>query len=290
MYNVKGSVKALEAMVKGHKKTHRHIRCVVYSSSLLSHNRDNTYSNKNRLRESGAIASFSKALTWNISHGADPVMLGSLILSLALVAEDDVPTFTRLRNEGIFQLVVDLTRQYPDHDTVWMATTGLVATCSVVFNDDWTDWSRFETPVKENQDLFIAGGAIPYILDAMRSTPLVKSTIVMSFISLGALIWQNAQGIELLVDAVEFIDEVLASAACKGPDSLFYGLLVLGSMVSFPDPDVKVLARCCPVIYRWEKVAREAYPENTCLVRLRVILISHIHKAAAAHPFGLDAA
>lgn len=250
-------------------------------------NRDNTYSNKNRLRESGAIASFCKALTANISSDADPDMLGSLILSLALIAEDDVPTFTHLRDEGIFQLVVDLTSQYPNHDTVLMATNGLVATCSVVFNDDWTGWPKFETPIKKNQDIFIAGGVVPYILTAMRSTPLVKSTIVMSLISLSALAWQNAEGIHLLVEAVEFIDEVLASAACKGPDSLFYGLLMLGSMVSFPNPDVKVLARCCPVIYRWEKVARDSYPDNTCLVRLRGILMAHIQRVAAA--FGLDA-
>lgn len=258
--------------------------------SAFAHNRDNTYSNKNRLRESGAIASFCKALTSNISQGADPVMLGSLILSLALMAEDDVPTFTQLRNEGTFQLVMDLISQYPHEDTVLMAASGVFATCSVVFNDDWNDWTLFETPIKENQDIFIAGGAIRYILKAMRTTPPVKNTIVMSFISLSALAWQNATGMQLLLDAVESIDEVLASAACKGPDSLFYGLLVLGSILSFPEPDVKVLARCCPVIYRWEKVARETYPDNTCLVRLRDILMAHIQKAATTHPFGLDAA
>lgn len=199
-------------------------------------------------------------------------------------------TFAQLRSEGIFQLVVDLTRQYPNQDTVLMASSGLFATCSVVFNDDWTDWSRFETPVEENQDIFIAGGAILYILNAMKGAQLVKSTMVMSFISLSALTWQNAKGIQLLVDEVDFIDEVLGNASCKGSDSLFYGLLLLGSMISFADPDVKVLARCCPVIYRWEKIARDAYPDNTSLIRLRGVLMAHIQKAAAAHPFGFDAA
>ena len=107
---------------------------------------------------------------------------------------------------------------------------------------------------------------------------------------MSAWTWQNAKGIQLLVDEVDFIDEVLGNTTCEGCDSLFYGLLLLGSMISFADPDVKVLARCCPVIYRWERVARDAYPDNTCLVRLRGVLMAHIQKAAAVHPFGFDAA
>lgn len=224
------------------------------------------------------------------SQGADPMMLGSLILSLALIAEDDVATFTRLRNDGILHLVLDLTRQHPHHDTLMMATGGLVATCSVVFNDDWTEWSRFETSVKENQDLFIDGGAMLYILNAMRRIPRVKSTIVMGFISLGALAWQNPKGIQSLVAAVDLLDEVLASPASKGPDCLFYGLLVLGSLVSCPTPDPKVLARCCPVIYRWEEVARTTFPDNNCLLRLCGIIMAHIRKSAGTRPSGLDAA
>lgn len=66
----------------------------------------------------------------------------------------------------------------------------------------------------------------------------------------------------------------------KGPDGMFYGLLALGALVSFPENDPKVVATCRPVIERWEKRAWEMYPENNCLRKMRGLLLAHVAGAA----------
>ena len=52
---------------------------------MLSLYRDTSYSNKNRLRECGAAAAFSKAIhRCAQGPGADPLVIGGLILSLGV--------------------------------------------------------------------------------------------------------------------------------------------------------------------------------------------------------------
>lgn len=171
--------------------------------------KDTTYSNKNGLRENGAVMVLSKAIHANVAQQADPLILGGLILSLALIVEDDLPTNTLLRQDGTFHLVTGLMDKHPDNDTLLMAAGGFIATCSVVFNDDWTVWNQFETPIQANQAIFIQGGVIPHILTAMTRLPQDKGTAIMSFISLAALAWQNTDGIRLLLESLDAIDRVL---------------------------------------------------------------------------------
>lgn len=57
---------------------------------------------------------------------------------------------------------------------------------------------------------------------------------------------------------------------------LFYGLMTLGAIVSFPVNDAAVVARCRPVIARWASRAEELYPSNQCLTRLRCLILAHL--------------
>jgi hypothetical protein len=109
---------------------------------------------------------------------------------------------------------MQLIQKHPDHDTLLTAAGGFIATCSVVFNDDWSEWSKFESPVAETQEIFIRGGAVPYILKAMTRFPDDKGTIIMGFISLAALAWQNKEGIALVVESIEMIDKALVRKFC----------------------------------------------------------------------------
>lgn len=109
---------------------------------------------------------------------------------------------------------MQLIQKHPDHDTLLTAAGGFIATCSVVFNDDWSEWSKFESPVAETQEIFIRGGAVPYIIKAMARFPDDKGTIIMGFISLAALAWQNKEGIALVVESIEMIDKALVRILC----------------------------------------------------------------------------
>lgn len=45
--------------------------------------KDTSYNNKNRLRDSGAVAAFVRAIhRWTVASDADPLIIGGLILSL----------------------------------------------------------------------------------------------------------------------------------------------------------------------------------------------------------------
>lgn len=129
----------------------------------------------------------------------------------ALVAEDDAATNTALVDQGIHALLVHLLQQHPQHDALLTAGGGFVATVCVTFNDDWERWPAFQTPVPEAQRVFVAGGAMAYVLDAMKRRPSDKGTLVMGFIALSALAWQNSEGTAVLLRSVAVLDRMLVS-------------------------------------------------------------------------------
>ena len=81
-----------------------------------------------------------------------------------MIAEDDTPTTSFLRENGTFALIIDLMKEYLSHDTLMTAAGGFIATSSVIFNDDWTDFNKFQTPVTDNQIVFLRGGAVPILI------------------------------------------------------------------------------------------------------------------------------
>ncbi len=87
-------------------------------------------------------------------------------------------------------------------------------------------------------------------------------------------------GIHFVTDRTPTPHNTQGTDVARSPDGLFYGLLVLGSLVSFPanENDPKTLARCRPVIERWDQKAAETFPDNKCLGRLRGLLMAHVQR------------
>jgi hypothetical protein len=104
---------------------------------------------------------------------------------------------------------VRLVQQFPQHDALLTAAGGLVATVCVTFNDNWESWPAFETPVPETQRVFVAGGTVEYVLAAMQRRPEDKGSLVMGFIALSALAWQNEEGGATLLRSLEILDHLL---------------------------------------------------------------------------------
>lgn len=96
-----------------------------------------------------------------------------------------------------------------DNDALLTAAGGFVATVCVVFNDDWSNLPAFETPVAETQRAFLEGGTVDFVLCAMQRRPEDKGTLIMGFIALAALAWQNREGGARLLAALEGLDRLL---------------------------------------------------------------------------------
>lgn len=61
----------------------------------------------------------------------------------------------------------------------------------------------------ETQRVFLEGGTVDYVLRAMQRRPGDKGTMVMGFIALSALAWQNQEGGALLLAALPMLDRLL---------------------------------------------------------------------------------
>ncbi len=180
----------------------------------------------------------------------------------------------------MYALLVRLLQQHPQHDALLTAAGGFVATVCVTFSNDWeSSWPSFQTPIPETQRVFLAGGTVEYVLAAMRRRPEEKGTLIMGFIALSALAWQNEEGAAKLLASLELLDRLLvrerkereraeatgvgsrfsvhhafkftpptlqAGVASQRPDACFFGLMALGAIVSFPRIDLHpdALQRC----------------------------------------------
>lgn len=61
----------------------------------------------------------------------------------------------------------------------------------------------------ETQSVFLDGGTVDFVLRAMQRRPEDKGTLIMGFIALSALAWQNRAGGARLLAALEALDRLL---------------------------------------------------------------------------------
>lgn len=122
--------------------------------------------------------------------------------------EDDAAANAMLREQGVHALLLRLLLQHPAHESLLTAACGFVSTVCISFND-WECWGGFQTPFPETQRAFLDGGAVAYVLGAMQRGREDKGALIMGFIALSALVWQNADGAAALLGSLDALDRLL---------------------------------------------------------------------------------